>query len=258
MATTAVAVTARRDGGAWTGEAAWVGDSTLWHLDDRGTWTPIAGPAADAEDDLPLGPRPGAAVADGACDWCEFRVPAARCSSCRTAWRTRCGGARRWSRRSPPGGRVRRTRSRSRPRSALPGEGTWTTGRSSGSGRGSGCGSRRGASGRSPGWLRAGSARSYRVGGYHLPGDPADLAYKEFTSDEAKQAKAAEAAVAFRAGAWRGRPGGSGLHAAWPRALVEEPRGTVTGLLMPLIPDDFFCRHGRIRRQERSRTSRWR
>ena len=36
MATTVVAVTARHNGGTWTGEAVWVGDSTLWHLDDGG------------------------------------------------------------------------------------------------------------------------------------------------------------------------------------------------------------------------------
>ena len=33
MATTAVAVSVHREGNGWAGEAAWVGDSTVWHLD---------------------------------------------------------------------------------------------------------------------------------------------------------------------------------------------------------------------------------
>lgn len=82
----------------------------------------------------------------------------------------------------------------------------------------------------------------FRVGRYHLPGDPADLAYKEFTKDEAVQAKSAAAAVAYRDGLSSAEQADLDSHAAWPRALVEEPRGTVKGLLMPLIPADFFCR----------------
>lgn len=82
----------------------------------------------------------------------------------------------------------------------------------------------------------------YRVGGYHLPGDPVDLAYKEFTQEAALQAKSAAAAVAYRDGLSPFDKADLDKHAAWPRALVEEPRGNVTGLLMPLIPQDFFCR----------------
>jgi len=82
----------------------------------------------------------------------------------------------------------------------------------------------------------------FRVGGYHLPGDPADLAYKEFTQEAALQAKSAAAAVAYRDGLSPHDQADLDSHAAWPRALVEQPRGIVTGLLMPLIPKDFFCR----------------
>ena len=82
----------------------------------------------------------------------------------------------------------------------------------------------------------------FLVGGYHLPGDPADLVYKEFTQEAALQAKCAAAAVAYREGLSPFDQADLDSHAAWPRALVEEPRGTVTGLLMPLIPKDFFCR----------------
>jgi Protein phosphatase 2C len=75
MATTAVAVTARREVGVWTGEVAWIGDSTLWHLDDAGQWRLVSGSALDGDDDdyysgrvRPLPSR------DGACDWCGFRI----------------------------------------------------------------------------------------------------------------------------------------------------------------------------------------
>ena len=75
MATTAVAVTARRDAGIWTGEAAWVGDSTLWHLDDGRQWRLISGPATDGEDDVYYSGRVRALPSrDGECDWCGFRI----------------------------------------------------------------------------------------------------------------------------------------------------------------------------------------
>ena len=89
---------------------------------------------------------------------------------------------------------------------------------------------------------KGGFAVVYRVGGYHLPGDSADLAYKEFTRDADVQAKSAAAAVAYRDGLSPFDRADLDEHAAWPRALVEEPRGHVTGLLMPLIPQDYFCR----------------
>lgn len=75
MATTAVAVTVRRHGGAWTGEAAWVGDSTLWHLDDAGQWTLITGSAVDGEDEVYHSGRVQALPSrGGTCDWREFRL----------------------------------------------------------------------------------------------------------------------------------------------------------------------------------------
>lgn len=75
MATTAVAVTVRRSVGSWTGEAAWVGDSTLWHLDEAGQWRLISGSAVEGEDDVYYSGRVQALPSrDGACDWCGFRV----------------------------------------------------------------------------------------------------------------------------------------------------------------------------------------
>ena len=41
MATTAVALTVTRQAGWWLGEAAWVGDSPLWHLRTDGVWEPV-------------------------------------------------------------------------------------------------------------------------------------------------------------------------------------------------------------------------
>lgn len=89
---------------------------------------------------------------------------------------------------------------------------------------------------------KGGFGEVFRAGGYHLPGDPADLVYKEFTQEAALQAKSAAAAVAYRDGLSPFDRADLDAHTAWPRALVEQPQGTVTGLLMPLIPKDFFCR----------------
>ena len=75
MATTAVAVTVRRDAGRWTGEAAWVGDSTLWHLSSTGQWTLLTGSRlTGAEADYhSTGVKP-LPSADGACTWCGFQL----------------------------------------------------------------------------------------------------------------------------------------------------------------------------------------
>jgi hypothetical protein len=50
MATTAVAVTVRRDDGDWVGDVAWVGDSLLWHLDADSRWRLLTCSAADEPD----------------------------------------------------------------------------------------------------------------------------------------------------------------------------------------------------------------
>jgi len=87
-----------------------------------------------------------------------------------------------------------------------------------------------------------GFGKVYRVSGYQLPGGPGDLAYKEFTQNHTEQARAAANAVAFRTGLSQADRDDLDSWAVWPRALVEEPPGTVTGLLMQLIPGDFFFR----------------
>ena len=81
----------------------------------------------------------------------------------------------------------------------------------------------------------------YRVDGFTLPGDQAPLAYKEFTADHDAQGRSAEAAVAFRAGLGPADQAELDFYCAWPRALVTDGRGRICGLLMPLIPREFFC-----------------
>jgi len=50
MATTAVAVTVRREAGEWAGDVAWVGDSMLWHLDADAQWRLVTCPHAEEID----------------------------------------------------------------------------------------------------------------------------------------------------------------------------------------------------------------
>lgn len=85
-----------------------------------------------------------------------------------------------------------------------------------------------------------GFGKVYRLESYRLPGDPAPLAYKEFTTDVVDQARSAERAVRFRAAMAPGPQAKLDQVAVWPRALVEDQGGAIVGLLMPLIPKDFF------------------
>lgn len=75
MATTAIAVSVRRDDDGWTGEVAWVGDSPLWHLGDDAKWTLIAGSEEEDEDSVyhSGGVRPLPSQG-GACEWRDFRL----------------------------------------------------------------------------------------------------------------------------------------------------------------------------------------
>jgi hypothetical protein len=76
-----------------------------------------------------------------------------------------------------------------------------------------------------------------------FPGDATPLVYKEFTAARAGQARSAEATVAFRSKLTEPERIELDKFAAWPRAIVEDDSGTVTGFLMPLIAEDF---NGRI------------
>jgi len=88
---------------------------------------------------------------------------------------------------------------------------------------------------------RGGFGEVFRVDGFHLPGGRVPLAYKEFTKAHAEQAASAEAAVNFRDGLSQEDRDELDRYSAWPRALVEDPQGNTTGLLMPLIPAEYFC-----------------
>jgi Protein phosphatase 2C len=76
MATTAVAVSVHPEQDGWAGEAAWVGDSTVWHLDAGSQWTLITGPpdGESSNDEYhSTGVRPLPSP-DGGCISREFRV----------------------------------------------------------------------------------------------------------------------------------------------------------------------------------------
>jgi hypothetical protein len=102
-----------------------------------------------------------------------------------------------------------------------------------------------------------GFAKVYTVD-YTLPSDPTPLAYKEFTVDHAEQARTAEKSVAFRDGLGAIDQADLDQFAVWPRALVTGAKGTVCGLLMPVIPDDFFCHvAGLSGRERKPREMQW-
>lgn len=75
MATTAVAVAVRREAGEWAGSAAWIGDSTVWHLDAGREWTLLTGTSEEEPEGFyhstAVRPMPSA---DGACSHTEFRL----------------------------------------------------------------------------------------------------------------------------------------------------------------------------------------
>jgi Protein phosphatase 2C len=75
MATTAVAVAVDREADEWIGEAAWVGDSTLWHLSRDGRWQLIAGPPdADSETDYHSTRISSLPSAEAVCQSRQFRI----------------------------------------------------------------------------------------------------------------------------------------------------------------------------------------
>jgi hypothetical protein len=85
-----------------------------------------------------------------------------------------------------------------------------------------------------------GFGKVYRAPQYRLPGDPGTaMAYKEFTTDVDAQGRSAEKAVLFRDLMSPADRADLDRCAVWPVALVADG-GAVTGLLMPLIPGDFF------------------
>jgi hypothetical protein len=84
-----------------------------------------------------------------------------------------------------------------------------------------------------------GYGKVYHAEHYRLPGDPSAIAFKEFTKQVTEQARAAENAVSFRDLLSPADRADLDRCTVWPRAVVED-RGTVVGLLMPLIAREFF------------------
>ena|SRR5664280_1371633 len=83
--------------------------------------------------------------------------------------------------------------------------------------------------------------RIYDAPQFRLKKDPAAQAYKEFICKHTDQARAAQAAVDL----WNSLDirdrADFDEHMSWPKAVVEDERGVVCGLLMPLLHQDFFC-----------------
>ena len=88
---------------------------------------------------------------------------------------------------------------------------------------------------------KGGFGEVFRVGTNPFPGDRTPLAYKEFTSDHEAQRRSARAAVAFCDGLGSDDRDDLDRCAVWPRAVVVDRGGEISGLLMRLIPRDFFC-----------------
>jgi hypothetical protein len=74
IATTAVGLTVRREGDCWTGQAAWVGDSALWHLGDDLSWSLVSGSAIREEASYHSSEVRPLPVDDASWAWCSFRI----------------------------------------------------------------------------------------------------------------------------------------------------------------------------------------
>jgi serine/threonine protein kinase len=83
-----------------------------------------------------------------------------------------------------------------------------------------------------------GFGKVYHALNFRLGNDPSAIAFKEFTREVAAQAEAAKNAVSFRDSLSPADRADLDQCTVWPRAVVEE-QGTVIGLLMPLISDEF-------------------
>jgi hypothetical protein len=88
---------------------------------------------------------------------------------------------------------------------------------------------------------QGGFGKVFRVEGNPVPGDKTPLAYKEFTTAFDAQRRSAAAAVTFRQRLKPADRDDLDQCTVWPRELVTDSTGQVSGLLMRLIPDDFFC-----------------
>jgi hypothetical protein len=79
----------------------------------------------------------------------------------------------------------------------------------------------------------------YRLDRFRLAGSRQPMAYKEYTSEQSMQARAARMAVDLRDGLSNDDRKALDRLSVWPQVLVEDS-GRVCGVLMPLLPDAFF------------------
>jgi hypothetical protein len=71
LATTAAGLVVHRESSHWVGDAAWVGDSSVWHLDGQGEWVLLAGRLAAPGD---LAQARSLPSAHGTCTTGHFQV----------------------------------------------------------------------------------------------------------------------------------------------------------------------------------------
>lgn len=76
---------------------------------------------------------------------------------------------------------------------------------------------------------------------FRLPGVLGRQVYKEFAPLSEDLARSVVAVTAFRDSLNQWDRTWLDLYTAWPRAIVENAIGDVTGVIVPLIPRDFFC-----------------
>lgn len=85
-----------------------------------------------------------------------------------------------------------------------------------------------------------GYGKVYDCPQYHLSSDPSPIVFKEFTVEVAQQARAAENAVIFRELLDPADRADLDRCTVWPLALVVDQAGSVVGLLMHRIGQEFF------------------
>ena len=84
------------------------------------------------------------------------------------------------------------------------------------------------------------SSKIFAAPELRLPGSASAMVYKEFTSDRVNRARSASLAVAFRAELSPEERRELDRFSVWPRAVVEDSSGGGCGLLMPLVPAEYF------------------
>src|SRR5947209_1925113 len=273
MATTAVALAVRLEGDEWIGDLAWIGDSSCWHLDTDGRWSEITRPPLDEEEDdddyytgrvAPL-PSP-----DGACEGVSFRLRGGAVFLMSDG----VANPMKWSQEvqetlaewwadAPDGltfaaqvGFARKTHMDDRTAGGIWPEPQPCRSAESRDERTRAVTVRKPDLGPLDEIALGAFGRVYKAPQFRLPDESDELAYKEFTTDHARQAQSARAVVGLWDRLDANERADLARYAAWPRALVHDPVSRVCGLLMPLLPQEFFAQQpdlttGQVKNQPR-------